>query len=162
MKARISLVVSGSLLAMAIGLASAQQNPFLGKWNLSGTGADAAYTGWLEMTDNAGQLSGLFLNRGGAPNPLASAKVENGELVFQGAARGGGPGTEGRARVQGSAIVGAITNPATARPRADDSIHRPAPAAVSSVERQRAAHLRHANRAVRRKVIGRVHARESR
>jgi hypothetical protein len=115
MKARISLVVSGSLLAMAIGLASAQQNPFLGKWNLSGTGADAAYTGWLEMTDNAGQLSGLFLNRGGAPNPLASAKVENGELVFQGAARGGGPGTEGRARVQGSAIVGAITNPATAR-----------------------------------------------
>src|SRR5258706_13247662 len=101
MRARLFLVVSGSLLAMAVGWASSQQNPFLGKWNLAGTGADAAYTGWLEITDDAGQLAGMFLNRGGAPGKLAAAKLENGELVFQGAARGGGPGTEGRAHVQG-------------------------------------------------------------
>jgi hypothetical protein len=107
------------LLSVAVGVltfavVAAQQNPFLGKWNLTGTGADAAYVGWLEITDEGGQLGGMFLNRGGAPAKLAGAKVENGELVFQAAARRGGPGPEGRARVQGATLTGTITTLATA------------------------------------------------
>jgi len=105
------------LVAAAIAFAGgfrAQQNPFLGKWNLTGTGADSAYVGWLEITQDADQLSGMFLNRGGAPAKLAAVKIENGELVFQGAARRGGPGPEGRARVQGSTLTGTITSAATA------------------------------------------------
>jgi hypothetical protein len=106
-----SVVVAVALVASS---AIARQDPFLGKWNLTGTGADAAYVGWLEITQEGGQLSGMFLNRGGAPAKLAGAKVENGELVFQGAARRGGPGPEGRARVQGQQIAGTITSAATA------------------------------------------------
>jgi hypothetical protein len=98
MRARILLVVLGSSLAMAIALASAQQNPFVGKWNLTGTGADAAWVGWLEITQEGNELGGSFLNRGGAPSKLAGATVENGELTFQGPARRGGPGPEGTRR----------------------------------------------------------------
>jgi hypothetical protein len=105
-----SIAMSAALTWPAI----AQENPFLGKWNLTGTGADAAYVGWLEISQEAGQLSGMFLNRGGAPAKLAGARVENGELVFQGAARRAGPGPEGRARMQGQQLAGMITSAATA------------------------------------------------
>ncbi|MEO8076604.1 MAG: DUF1080 domain-containing protein [Acidobacteriota bacterium] len=93
--------------------AGAQQNPFLGRWNLTGTGTNAAAVYWLEITEEGGQLGGTFLNRGGSPNKLAAARVENGELVFQGAPRRAGPGPEGRARLQGDKLSGTITNGAT-------------------------------------------------
>jgi hypothetical protein len=114
MKARVLVVVSCSLLALAAGLAARQQNPFLGKWNLTGTGPDSAWVGWLEITQEGAELGGSFLNRGGAPAKLAGARVENGELVFQGAARRGGPGPEGHGRMQGSQMTVTIGVPATA------------------------------------------------
>src|SRR4030095_12316426 len=109
---RAVLLLVAAAIAFAAGF-RAQQNPFLGKWNLTGTGADSAYVGWLEITQDADQLSGMFLNRGGAPAKLAAVKIENGELVFQGAARRGGPGPEGRARMQGPGLAGTITSAAT-------------------------------------------------
>jgi hypothetical protein len=74
------------------------QSPFAGRWNLTGTGADADHIYWLEIKDDAGKLSGMFLNRGGSPAPLAVVKVDGGELVFQWGpvAR---PGPEFRARL---------------------------------------------------------------
>jgi len=79
MRARLALV---SVCLAATGLAGAaapQANPFLGKWNMTGTGTDAANVYWLEIKDDAGTLSGMFLNRVGNPNPLALVKVENDE-----------------------------------------------------------------------------------
>jgi hypothetical protein len=114
MKTRVFLVSAASMIAAVVSFVAAQQNPFLGKWNLTGTGADAAYVGWLEISQDGNDLTGAFLNRGGAPAKLASAKVENGELVFQGAPRRGGPGPEGRAHIQGGQMTLAITNPAAA------------------------------------------------
>jgi len=91
-----------------------QRNPFLGKWNLTGTGADAAWVGWLEITQEGDQLDGSFLNRGGAPAKLAAAKIESGELIFEGAARRGGPGPAGRGRMSGARLMLVVTSPATA------------------------------------------------
>lgn len=84
-----------------------QANPFLGKWNLAGTGDASSYVYWLKVEEQNGQLTGLFLNRSGNPNRLAVVKVENGELVFQGAGRGGAAsGPEYRAKLEGGKLVG--------------------------------------------------------
>ncbi len=102
-----------TILAVALGIvvtASQQANPFLGAWNMTGTGSDANLVYWLEVTESGGQLTGMFLDRTGNPVPLAVAKVENGELVFQKAGRGGAPtGAEFRARVENGRLVGRHT-----------------------------------------------------
>src|SRR6187455_2517965 len=61
----------------------AQSSPFVGSWNMTGTGADADLVYWLEVKEADGKLTGSFLNRVGNPSPLGSVKVEGGELVFQ-------------------------------------------------------------------------------
>jgi len=100
-------------LALAIGWvaqsAGAQQNPFLGKWTLTTTSEPAAYVGWLEVTQEAGQLAARFSARGGSPNPVASIQIVNGELVFQPAAGRRGPAAEHRARIQGTKLMGSTT-----------------------------------------------------
>ena len=96
MRARIAIVLA--CLTAAVVAASPQANPFLGKWNMTGTGEDAANVYWLEIKDDAGTLRGMFLNRVGNPNPLAQVRVENGELIFNEAGRGGAFGQEYRAR----------------------------------------------------------------
>ena len=72
---------------------------FLGDWNMTGTGPDAANIYWLQITSDAGQLRGMFLNRVGNPNPLAVVKVDNGELVFQAGTAARPTGPEYRARL---------------------------------------------------------------
>jgi hypothetical protein len=94
-------------IAATIASASAQQNPFLGRWNLTPTG-DNRGVYWLEIKEEGGQLTGMFLNRGGHPLKLATVKVENGELFFQGAAPPKGTAAEHRARIQGDKLVGTI------------------------------------------------------
>jgi hypothetical protein len=101
-------VIAAIVLACAVAATSAQQNPFLGRWNVTGTGANSANVYWLEIKDDGGQLTGMFLNRGGSPVKLASVKVENGELVFQTTAPANGSATEGRARVQGGKLAGTL------------------------------------------------------
>jgi hypothetical protein len=101
-------VIAAIVLAGAVAAASAQQNPFLGRWNITGTGANSANVYWLEIKDDGGQLTGMFLNRGGSPVKLASVKVESGELVFQTTPSANGSTTEGRARAQGDQLAGTI------------------------------------------------------
>ena len=85
---------------------TAQSSPFVGSWNMTGTGADSAFVYWLEVKEADGKLTGSFLNRVGNPNPLGSVKVENGELIFQAgnAERLNGP--EYRAKLEGGKLVG--------------------------------------------------------
>ena len=61
--------------AVLLPAAAPQNQGFLGRWNLTGTGEDANRVYWLEVTEEGGQLSGMFLNRGGSPVPLASVAV---------------------------------------------------------------------------------------
>ena len=64
---------------------------------------------WLEVKEDAGQLSGMFLNRGGSPVKLPSIKIDNGELVWQTdpPARGGAA-PEFRAKAQGDKLTGSV------------------------------------------------------
>jgi 3-keto-disaccharide hydrolase len=76
----LGLAVLGA--ALLIGPARAQSNPFLGAWNITGDAPNTSYVYWLEVKDEGGKLSALFLNRGGSPVPMADVKVANGELTF--------------------------------------------------------------------------------
>ena len=106
MRARVTVVLACLTAAVVAAAAAPQSAPFLGKWNMTGTGQDAANVYWLEIKDEGGTLSGMFLNRVGNPNPLALVKVENGELVFNEAGRGGALGQEYRAKLEDGKLVG--------------------------------------------------------
>ena len=105
------VLVAAIAIVAAVAPIVAQQNPYLGRWNLTGIGADGGIY-WLEIRDEGGQLTGMFLNRGGSPVKLATVKVENGELFFQGAPPARGPAPEYRARIQGNTLTGTIKTPA--------------------------------------------------
>ena len=80
---RLFRIVLGVLaLAAAAGPAHAQGNPFIGTWNLSGEAPFENYVYWLEVKDEGGKLSAMFLNRGGSPVPVQDVKVTDGELSF--------------------------------------------------------------------------------
>ena len=80
MRMKITLL---ALLVAASAVVAGQQNPFVGRWNLAGTGADADKVYWLEVTQNGDQLAGRFLNRSAHATPLAWVRMEGNELVFQ-------------------------------------------------------------------------------
>jgi hypothetical protein len=101
----MSILVLATLLP-----ASAQTpNPYIGAWTLRSADATGAVY-WLEVKEQNGQLSGMFLNGGGHALPLQSVKVENGELIFF---RGAPPSsTEYRARLEnGKLLVHTIIAP---------------------------------------------------
>ena len=105
---RTSLPVS-LVLVLALGAAlpaqSPQPNPFLGAWNITGTGQDSAIIMWLEVTEKDGQLQGMFLNRTGNPAPLGFVKVEGDELLF-GQSRATPPtGTIYRAKIENGKLA---------------------------------------------------------
>ena len=69
----------------------AQQNPFLGKWNITGQAPNTNQVYWLEVKEDGGKLSALFLNRGGSPVPAENIKLEKGQLTFTLPSRAGRP-----------------------------------------------------------------------
>jgi hypothetical protein len=108
-----------ALLMASSAVVVGQQSPFVGRWNLRGTGPDTNKVYWLEITQKDGQLGGTFLDRTAHSLPLYSVKVEGNELVFQ---KGAGEGTLDdpvrpcglvlRARLEGGKLVGRHTLPA--------------------------------------------------
>jgi hypothetical protein len=109
------LMVSAAIVAGAAAVFG-QQNPFVGRWNLRGTGPDADKVYWLEVKENGQQLEGRFLNRTAHATPLASVRIENGELVFQYGRGEGGPsdpvrpcGPIYRARIENGKLIGRHT-----------------------------------------------------
>lgn len=102
------LVIAGIALAVAVASTFAQQNPYLGRWNVTGTGENSGYVYWLEVKQDGGKLSGMLLNRGGHPLPLPVIKIENGELIFQPDGGRSGPGPEFHLRAQGDKLNGSV------------------------------------------------------
>lgn len=102
----VVLVASAAAVAPVV---LAQASPFVGSWNMVGTGPDTSFVYWLEVKEENGQLTGRFLNRVGSPVNLGMVKVEGGELVFQGGRPDRLTGPEFRARLEGGRLVGRHT-----------------------------------------------------
>ncbi len=104
-------LLSVCLLAIALvtPAVSAQPNPFLGSWNMTGTGEDSSFVYWLKVEQGPDGLTGRFLNRTGSPLNLGIVKVDAGELVFQTGRPDAPTGPEYRARIEGDRLVGRHT-----------------------------------------------------
>ena len=79
---RFQIIAAAVLATATAAPAGAQNNPFLGTWNLTGEPPNENHVYWLEVKDDGGKLSATFLNRGGSPVPVQDVKVSNGELSF--------------------------------------------------------------------------------
>jgi 3-keto-disaccharide hydrolase len=106
---RLAFALTAAFAVAAAITARADDKAFLGRWNLTGTGADSNAVYWLELKDEGGQLSGMFLNRGGSPVKLAAVKVEGEELVFTTVAPEGKTGQTFRAKRKGDGLEGSTT-----------------------------------------------------
>src|SRR5687768_7247234 len=105
--ARLAFALSMVVSALAISpVVTAQSSPFVGAWNMTGTGPDASYVYWLEVKEENGQLTGRFLNRVGNPVNLGLVKIENGELIFQAGRPDRLNGPEFHAKLEGGRLVG--------------------------------------------------------
>jgi len=103
----LSIVAAVVVVTALLPSAAPQNQGFLGRWNLTGTGEDANRVYWLEVSEEGGQLSGMFLNRSGNPIKLASVAVQGKELVFQlPVGNNKQPGAEFRAALDGGKLVG--------------------------------------------------------
>jgi hypothetical protein len=102
-------ILSAALLLLSL-QAGSDASPFLGKWNMTGTGDDAGVVYWLEVKQDGGKLAGRFLNRFSSPYDLTNIKIENGELSFWNNPRAGQqPSPIWRARVENGRLVGTTT-----------------------------------------------------
>ncbi len=89
--------------------AATQNNPFLGKWDITGAGQHANHVYWLEVKMEDGKLAGYFLNRGGSVLKLPEIAIENGELVFSPGARANAAKPVHRAKVEEGRLLGLLT-----------------------------------------------------
>ena len=86
--------------------AYAQTNAFVGKWNITGDPPNQANVYWLEVKDEGGTVSAMFLNRGGSPVPGTEVKIANGELWFK--LPGGRASTRGALRAADGKLTGTV------------------------------------------------------
>lgn len=89
-------------------VATAQENPFLGKWDITATGPNGKFPYWLEVKMEDGVLAGYFLNRGGSVLKLPEISIENGELIFSPARGANAPKIVHRARVDEGRLLGTV------------------------------------------------------
>ena len=116
-----ALLVAAATVAATVGGLSAQDNPYLGRWNITGTGPDSGKVYFLEVRQDGDSLAGLFLDRGGHATPVAWIKVEGGELHWQHGGNGEtlpkpSCGPLYRAKIEGGTLVGQHTTPGTPCP----------------------------------------------
>jgi hypothetical protein len=78
---RISFV---AVLAAALALPALPQakNPFVGRWDLTLTGARGSWPQWMEIVQQDGKLDGRIQPRGGSVRPIAEAKMEGDRLLI--------------------------------------------------------------------------------
>lgn len=97
-----------SVLMSAAASVLAQDNPFLGKWDITGVGQYSNQVYWLEVKMEDGKLAGYFLNRSGSVLKLPEIKIENNQLIFSPAGRPNAPKAVHTAKVQEGHLLGML------------------------------------------------------
>src|SRR5262245_26471863 len=114
-------------VAAAVGLstlAAQQQNAFVGKWEITGTGPDSNKIYFLDVVDKGDHLEAKFLDRSAHATPVPWIKVEAGELSWQ---KGNGSDTLPKpscgpiykAKLVGGKLVGSHVEPGEPCPAAN-------------------------------------------
>lgn len=105
----MTLFLCTSALMLGAATVLAQDNPFIGKWDITGVGQYSNQVYWLEVKMEDGKLSGYFLNRSGSVLKLPEIKIENNQLIFSPASRPNAPKQLHRAKVQEGHLLGMLT-----------------------------------------------------
>ncbi len=105
----ISLFFCLAIWLCAAAVTLAQDNPFLGKWNITGVGQYSNQVYWLEVKTEDGKLAGYFLNRSGSVLKLPEIKIENDQLTFSPAGRPNAPKAVHTAKVEEGHLLGMLT-----------------------------------------------------
>lgn len=105
----ISLFFCLAIWLCAAAVTLAQDNPFLGKWNITGVGQYSNQVYWLEVKIEDGKLAGYFLNRSGSVLKLPEIKIENDQLIFSPAGRPNAPKAVHTAKVEEDRLLGMLT-----------------------------------------------------
>lgn len=105
----ISLFFCLAIWLCAAAVTLAQDNPFLGKWNITGVGQYSNQVYWLEVKLEDGKLTGYFLNRSGSVLKLPEIKIENNQLTFSPAPRPNSPKAVHTAKVEEGRLLGMLT-----------------------------------------------------
>jgi hypothetical protein len=105
------MVALGLLFSLIAGFSClAASNPFMGRWDITGKPPNEKAIYWLEVKEEAGQLAGYFLNRGGSVLKVQEIALEKDELVFSlKPGRPEAPKPVIRARVVKNQLLGSIT-----------------------------------------------------
>jgi hypothetical protein len=107
-----TFVLAGVVILVSVfgAPAGAEDNPFLGRWDITATTAKETYPLWLEVKVESGQLVGFFQERTGSVRKLAEIGREGSELVFSTGApsRQGAPKPVYRARIEKGKLVGTL------------------------------------------------------
>ena len=106
-----SVILAGLILMTCAAAARAQDNKFLGKWDITATTATDRYPLWLEVKNEGGKLTAMFQERTGSVHALPEIAMEGQELVFSTGApeKAGAPKPVYRARVENNALAGTLT-----------------------------------------------------
>jgi hypothetical protein len=72
-------------------LPASQSEKILGRWDLTVTGMHGSYPCWLEISKSGDRLTGRFVGRWDAAQPVKSIRLDSGELEFVIAREGGWP-----------------------------------------------------------------------
>lgn len=107
----MNTLIAAALLALSF-QAQSPNAPFLGTWNITGTGEHSAVVYWLDVKEEGGVVKGRFLNRWSSPYDLPHISIEDGELKFWNAPREGqvAPSQIWSATVVGGRLVGTTLN----------------------------------------------------
>ena len=83
MKSNFTPLLLSTLLAAAwLAPASAQNTPFLGRWDFTVTTERDSFPQWMEVTEKDGSLEARIQPRGGSVRPPAPARVEGSHLLI--------------------------------------------------------------------------------
>jgi hypothetical protein len=121
-------------LLVVISAVAQDAKPYLGRWDITVTPAEGnPFPQWMDLTEKDAKIEGRYQPRGGAWQPIAGAKVENGHLIVNLTAAGRGPATSWDFTGGGKSLTGVqkrgdVEGPKVAAVRAPE-LNRPMPKA---------------------------------
>jgi hypothetical protein len=97
------------MICLAASAALAQNNPFLGRWDLTIKTATDSYPDWMELTNKDSKLDALIQPRSGGATHAADVKLEGSRLVItMRAGRGPAAAPSWELTAAGDKLAGAI------------------------------------------------------
>jgi hypothetical protein len=93
--------------------ATAVDEPFVGRWDLTLKGPDRDYPSWLEISEESGHLKARMVGRWGNARPLSSIELSAGELTFVSPKNEEGSPKDMvfRGRLSGKLLAGTVNGP---------------------------------------------------